>query len=195
MALSTYTDLQSAIALWTNRNDLTAVIPDFVALAEADMNKRLRTPKNESMNTSFALTGRYTTLPTDFAEMRKAILLYGSTRVELLPLPQAGRVSESATPVYYNIVDDSLEVVPLSTAYNLELSYWTKVPALASNSTNAILTNFPELYLYGSCLQAGYFLDDAQVVARFEPKYEMSLRLANALRFRQMGSGLAVRAT
>ena len=35
MALSNYTELQASIADTLNRDDLTAVIPDFVRLAEA----------------------------------------------------------------------------------------------------------------------------------------------------------------
>ena len=195
MALSNYSELLSSVALWLNRPDLTTVLPDCVALCEADMNKRLRTAKNENMNTSFSVTGRYTTLPTDFVEMRRVVMLYGSERIELLPLPQASRVSISGEPIYYNIVDDSLEVVPLSTAYSLELTYWTKVPALVSASVNGVLTSVPDVYLYGTCAQAGYFLDDSQMVARFEPKYEQAVRAANSTRFRQLGSGLTVRAS
>ena len=32
MALANYTDLQSSIAAWAHRSDLTAIIPDFIAL-------------------------------------------------------------------------------------------------------------------------------------------------------------------
>jgi hypothetical protein len=120
---------------------------------------------------------------------------YGSLRIELLPLTMAGRVNESAVPIYYGIVNHEIEVVPEETSYTLELRYWTKVPALSTNSTNDILTNFPDVYLYGACLQAGYFLDDAQMVAKFEPKFERALSQANATRFRQFGSGLQVRAS
>ena len=35
MAISTYSELQSAVADWLNRTDLTVVIPSFVTLAEA----------------------------------------------------------------------------------------------------------------------------------------------------------------
>lgn len=195
MSLANYTDLQASIALWLNRNDLTTVIPDFVVLAEADMNKRLRTAFNEEQDTAFAVTGRYTALPTDFAEMRKVILNYGSERPELVPLPQAARIGDSGVPLYYNLVNNTLEITPLSTSYTLELSYWKKVPALASNSTNDVLTNYPDVYLFGCCVQAGYFMDDAQMVARFEPKYEQALAKANATRFRQWGTGLQVRAS
>lgn len=195
VALANYTDLQASIALWLNRNDLTAAIPDFVALAETDMNKRLRTSHNETIDTAFAVTGRRTALPADFAEMRTVYMNYGSVRVELLPLTMAGRVNDSATPIYYGIVNHEIEVVPEDTSYTLELRYWTKVPALATNATTDVLTNFPDVYLFGSCVQAGYFMDDAQMVARFEPKYEQALSKANATRFRQFGSGLQVRAS
>ena len=89
MALSNYTELQAAVASWLNRNDLDSAIPDFVALCEADLNKRLRSPKNENIDTAFAVTARRTNLPSDFAEMRQVFLNYGSNRVELQPLTQA----------------------------------------------------------------------------------------------------------
>ena len=43
MALNTYTGLKSSIANWLNRSDLTTEISeDFVTLAEADFNSKLR---------------------------------------------------------------------------------------------------------------------------------------------------------
>ncbi|NCV21747.1 MAG: hypothetical protein EBV45_07325 [Chloroflexi bacterium] len=41
--ITTYTTLQSTIADYLNRADLTAQIPTFIQMAEADMNTRLRT--------------------------------------------------------------------------------------------------------------------------------------------------------
>ena len=35
MALTTYTELKTSVGDWLNRTDLTTVIPDFIALAEA----------------------------------------------------------------------------------------------------------------------------------------------------------------
>lgn len=42
MAITTYTELKSAIADFLNRDDLETVAPTFIALAEADINRRLR---------------------------------------------------------------------------------------------------------------------------------------------------------
>ena len=41
MALANYADLQASVANWLHRADLTAVIPDFVAIAEARMSADL----------------------------------------------------------------------------------------------------------------------------------------------------------
>jgi hypothetical protein len=37
MALSTYSDLQTAVATWLHRSDLTAIIPDLITLAETHL--------------------------------------------------------------------------------------------------------------------------------------------------------------
>ena len=42
MALASYSDLTSSIADWLNRDDLTNVIPDFVKLAETQLNREIR---------------------------------------------------------------------------------------------------------------------------------------------------------
>jgi hypothetical protein len=42
MAISTYSELQSSMADFLNRSDLTSVIPTFIALGEARMNRDIR---------------------------------------------------------------------------------------------------------------------------------------------------------
>ena len=43
MALTTYTELKASLANWLNRSDLTTEIADdFIKLAEADFNSKLR---------------------------------------------------------------------------------------------------------------------------------------------------------
>jgi hypothetical protein len=37
----TYAGLQASVADWLNRADLTAVVPDFIAMAEAQISRRL----------------------------------------------------------------------------------------------------------------------------------------------------------
>ena len=63
-------------------------------------------------------------------------------------------------PLNYNITQGEVELFPTPDAtYNLEMYYYGKIPALtAANPTNAILTNFPDVYLYGSLMHSAPFL-------------------------------------
>ena len=42
MAINTYSTLQTAVANWLDRNDLTDRVPEFISLAEATFNRVLR---------------------------------------------------------------------------------------------------------------------------------------------------------
>ena len=191
MALTTYTELLASVALHLNRNDLTDALPDFVKLAESDMNSRLRCPQNEKRDTSFAVSDRFTNLPVDFAEMRRVVWV-GSYRVELKPVAAevASPYITASTPHSYAIHGNQLEVVPPQ-ASTLELTYWRTLPNLADNNTNNVLARYPDLYLYGTCVQAALYLGDGNLVAKYQPLYERALSFANGQK--QVGSGLAVR--
>ncbi len=42
MAISTYAELKTSIANWLDREDLTDIIPDFIALAETRHKRELK---------------------------------------------------------------------------------------------------------------------------------------------------------
>ena len=67
MAITTYAELQTAVSNWLDRTDLTARAPEFIALAEASMQRDIR---HYSMEARAALTidGRYEDLPADWSE-------------------------------------------------------------------------------------------------------------------------------
>lgn len=43
-----YVEVQAQVANWMNRDDLTAMIPDFIVLTEERMNRDLRTRQMET---------------------------------------------------------------------------------------------------------------------------------------------------
>jgi hypothetical protein len=82
MALNSYSALRTSIGDWLNRDDLTAVIPDFISLAEAQMERRLPTQKmvkraNATIDTPFSA------VPADFLSM-KSLLLTSTAPVQQL---------------------------------------------------------------------------------------------------------------
>ena len=71
MAFTTYSDLKTSVANYLNREDLTAVIPDFITLTENRLNRDLRVRVNliRAETTTTSGTDFYN-LPTDLIEIR-----------------------------------------------------------------------------------------------------------------------------
>jgi len=71
MAISTYSELTTAVANWLDRDDLTLRIPEFIALAEAKFNRTLRLRSMEAKYTADTVAGqRNLALPTGYIQMR-----------------------------------------------------------------------------------------------------------------------------
>ncbi len=111
MALSTYTELKSSLADWLNRSDLTSVIPDFISLAEAQIERQLRTRQMIVRATaSFAAAAEYGTVPDDFLEA-KAIKLNTNpvTNLTFQTIDAMDSLSNttylsSGKPLYFSVV-------------------------------------------------------------------------------------------
>lgn len=172
MALSTYSELQAGIADWLNRDDLTAQIPDFIALAEARMNRDVNHWRREKRATATA-DGQYTALPEDFYRPIRMHLEGKHSALEPISwqhMADARRARDNATgePKYYAMTAGDIELLPSpteSSSYTLEMFYVRTIPALSdANTTNWLLTEAPDAYLYGALLHTAPFLkDDARV--------------------------------
>src|SRR4030042_3270235 len=69
MALTTYAELKAAIASWLHRSDLTTPIPDFIYLAEKDIEGRLRLNDGASVAGTLTAAQDYLDLPADCLEV------------------------------------------------------------------------------------------------------------------------------
>jgi hypothetical protein len=161
MALSNYTELQTSIGAWVKDSTLTAVLPDFVALAEARFNREIRTPEMEAVSTS-AVSAESYAVPTGFLEMRSIWLDQSPDRpLDYFPPHQLKTIrasSEAGTPTAYTIIGTSVYLAPVpSGSFDISMVYYAKIPALATASTNWLLTNHPDIYLAGSLAAAEAF--------------------------------------
>ena len=173
MALTTYTELKASLADWLNRSDLTSVIPDFISLAEAQMERQLRTRQMIVRATaSFAAAAEYGTVPDDFLEVKSIKLdtnpVTSLTFQTIDSLDQLSNTTylSSGKPLYFTVVGNQFRLLPIPDgAYTADLDYYAKLTKLsASVATNWLLTQAPDVYLYGSLLQAApYLQDDARI--------------------------------
>jgi hypothetical protein len=75
-AITDYASLQTAVANWLHRTDLTSLIPDFIALAEGQLSADIvARPMDIRTNLTATAGNAYVTLPTDMLEMRRLKLV------------------------------------------------------------------------------------------------------------------------
>lgn len=172
MAISTYSDLQTAVADWLNRTDLTAVIPTFITLAEAKFNRELRV---RDMLTRAAATSsnEFVAVPADFLE-NYSLELTNTAGAQppldfISPLEAKTLKANQITGLvrYYTIIDGAFELLPApGSDVDLVLTYYQRIPSLSgTQTTNWLLTKSPDLYLYSTLLEASPYLKDDERVA------------------------------
>ena len=165
MALTTYTELKASLANWLNRSDLTTEIADdFIKLAEADFNSKLRV-RSMVAQTTITINAETEALPTGFLQVRDFYILSGSTKHPLRymtpsQMDQVKGTSRTGLPSSYTILGDTFRFSPKPDAsYTGYINYYKTFDTLSdTNTTNFILTNHPAIYLYGSLFHAANFL-------------------------------------
>jgi hypothetical protein len=171
MSITTYAGLQTAIADFLNRDNLASAIPTFIALAEAQFNRKIRSWRQEE-RASATLDTQYSALPANFLQPIRLQLL-DTENGEIAPVSTARMIQlrgdtndETGRPRYYAITAQGLELFPTPNEnYSASLVYYGTIPALSnSNTSNWLLANYPDVYLYGSLVHtAPYLSDDARI--------------------------------
>ena len=203
--VGTYAQLQTEIANWLDRTDLTATIPTFIELAEANFNRVIRQPDMITKDDSFSIAGRYTTLPTDTLEIVRIVL--DLTPVIVLEYMTPEELSErrvsltgGGKPYYFTTIGGStnqLEVLrsPDST-YTASIIYYTRIAALTdSATTNWLLTSHPDIYLYGALVEAEPYLKNDDRMPMWTSRLDKALNdlRLQGQRERHTASGLRMR--
>lgn len=159
----TWAQLQTSVAAWLNRADLTSQIQEFIAFAERRFNRIIIVPEREAIATS-SLTGETLAVPADFWQLR-SMYIDADPRVPLQQVSPSTLRSEypwqtTGKPQVFAIIDEQFVFGPAPDGtYSVKIDYYATIPALgASQSTNWLLTNHPDIYLYGTLLQAEAYL-------------------------------------
>lgn len=180
--ITTYAILQSAVSSWMLRATSDAVVTaqkvqNYIQLCEAELNRELRV---RELETDVALptvaNQDYLTLPDDFKRIssleyddQSANLDQIGTRQELkrkwgLTTGQPTEYAIFGQKAYLGSIPDAI--------YTSHLYYFKAIPALSdSNTTNIILTAFPDVYLYGAIRQGCMQISNKDKKADAEANY------------------------
>ncbi len=201
MALDTFSNLKLSIASWIHRSDLTSLMADFVALGEEMIWKELRVTEMEDDDAlTLSTSSRYVALPTGVLEVKRVYL--NTTPIHHLKSVSTTQIDQSynsttGRPNFYAVLGSQLEFerTPDDT-YSAYVHYFKKLTALSdSNTTNDILTYYPSVYLYASCLAGAIYMEDDEKINKFTGLFTASVQTANNQTMkRRFGAGIAVRA-
>lgn len=171
MAFTSYSDLQTSIAGYLARSDLTSQIPDFIRLCEVRLRRDLRIRQMlKSVTTATVASDSTVEIPSDFLEARDLVLVGNPVQPLNYLSPSLfnrnARAADAGKPLEYTILANDFQLAPIPDgAYTVKLLYYA-APAFLSdtNTSNAFLANCPDLLLYGSLIEAEpYLMNDPRL--------------------------------
>ena len=195
MSITTFAELQASCASFLNRADLTTVIPDFITLFEARAKRELREWLTTTV-TATNVTADYT-LPVTVADVLGVWLNDGPSGAHNKPLHMiTGEEYHSwmeldataGTPAELVFVDydaDAPSTIlrfyrPASSTgpiANLKADVVKALPALsASQTTNALLREAPDAYLFGTLAESAPYLQHDERLPLWEARAKKAMR-------------------
>lgn len=194
MALDTYSNLKTAVGNWLNKSNLTSYIPDFISITEADFGRKLRTKDLETSGTDTFSTSTLdlSSVLTRYKELKMVYVANASEYwIQNYVSPdqffQMHADTTTGQPRDYTLVGDTMYFGPApDSSYTWVIWYTQSIQALSdSNATNSILTNHPDIYLYGALTAAEPFLKNDARLPVWKSLYEEAIESANQQNIRR----------
>ena len=199
MSFSTYEELKTHIQTWAHRDDIPH--DEIIQLCEVDMfsanndHPALMVREMETRATASADTSsRYLALPDGFLHMRR-LRIDGSPPTDVQHAsPEALQIKEGQDRPRYFTTTSQLEfdITPDST-YTLEMLYYKQPTGLSSsNTTNIILTNYPNIYSFGCQWAIKMYSSEPELSQFWYQQFSRAIRGANRTDRRARYSAVAV---
>jgi hypothetical protein len=196
---ATFQGLCNKIADTLNRQDLTAVIPDFVVLATSRIQRDMSRVRHPYMigRAQATVIDNYVPLPNDFVsiyqimfqdttqsfvyispDQSKDILARGWNNISS-PLTDAV-YNDTGVTTYYTIIGNRIRIFPSPGQTNpdqLDLWYYQRLnPLNNTTTTNWVLSRYPDLYLYGALVHSAPYLKADERIQVWDSAYQTILK-------------------
>ena len=186
MSLDTYANLKLEIADFSHRDDIDLKIDTFIKLAEVEMfsntEEVLKTRVLETLDTSATTSSRLIALPTGYQSMRSMRLTINSntSNLRFRAPEQLVRVDTSGLPRFFTVTSQiEFDRTP-DAAYTVEFQYYAIPTGLSSsNTTNVVLTNNPNIYLFGALWAALEWANETELSQKWYIRFINAIKGAN----------------
>ena len=160
-----YGELKTAVLEYMHRDDLQPQIELFVQLAHSRIMRDIRS-RGMIEDETLTMTTNPQPLPEGLLDLRELGSVNGNPRYTLRSVgrSQIERYSNgSGRPQVYSMIGKNVEIAPYSEGIELRIIYYKAFPFFTNDEdTNSILEQFPDLYLYGTLIEANKFIQDAE---------------------------------
>lgn len=173
MAISTYSELQTAITEWMDRSDLSGSAVDFITLAEARLNRKI-----EAVETQATLTGTSASRNVDISSLSviEPMNVYladsagaDETEIAIRPAGSFPYDDTAGFPGFVAVNGGNLTFDrPLDAAYSIRFQYRGRFALSDAAPTNDLLTYHPDVYLAASIVWGGVYIADSSKVQGFK---------------------------
>ncbi|MBB2999655.1 hypothetical protein FHX57_001986 [Paraburkholderia tropica] len=154
MPLQSYSDLQASMGRWLKRPDLQGLFPDFITLAEQNFDRKIKTRSRRARYSITPTTNRIA-LPSDWGRVISAE--FDSKPLGFFPASTDARMIAFG----YQIKGNSLFLTVPQLGTRLSLEYYVVIePLSTSNSSNWLLQDAPDIYLWGALAEAADYIRD-----------------------------------
>lgn len=203
MALDGFANLQTSVANWISRDDLTAQIPDFITLAEVRIGNDLRVRAMEKRSQMVTISGEeYYGLPAGYVQARHIKVATTSPHdleyrtPESIDLLNTQKLANgTGVPYYYTIAGNELRVLPRPDAvYTIELLFYaTPDPLSTSQASNLVYEKYPNIYIYACLIEAATYVRDVEAAKGWGVMYGQAVQAAQTADSKDRHSGGALR--
>ncbi|MBX5206691.1 hypothetical protein [Rhizobium sp. NZLR11] len=158
-AFNDYLDLRVAVAEHVGNRNISDVMSRLTQSAEATLNQKLR-HREQITRATLTFTAGETPLPADFLEMISVFGAYGYNM-------QSGSLADVnyVGSQYYRYAINGSDILINGVTGDRDIIYFAKIPTITTSvsSTNWLLAQYPQVYLYAVGLEAAKFLRDSEL--------------------------------
>jgi hypothetical protein len=191
VAITTFVELKTAVDSFLHRTDLQNYYTTFIDLTEADIRSDIKTRAQETQATGTVSSGAIAHPSGLISVNRLVVDDYVLNYVTQAQFAERERLDSDDT--VYTSIGTNFYVL---TGTDYVLDYVAKFTGLSADSdTNWLLTNYPDVYLYGMLKHAAIWMQDDQATVKFAEMYKGSVSRV-LLKERQAtftGGSLAIR--
>lgn len=174
-----YSELRREVVLLLNRSDLTANIPAYVERAESMLFREINAREVET-----SVTGPAThtiVLPANFHQIsRLTITQYGYTETLVYSVDNDSSTT-SGSAKSFTLESNQIKIFPPPSGGTYTLYYLPDLSPLSDVvSTNWILANAPDAYLYTAALEGARSIADQEKIAVFSSASQLAIQSAKS---------------